>query len=268
MRNFFFFTCLTFFTLTACRVQKSSSVAAGSKSFVVDGALWGAMWQQKASEYKALCFQAYNVARLRLDFILQQQHVKPIAIVTDIDETVLDNSPYAVHRALKDSGYSDESWITWTSKAACDTIPGALSFLKYASRKGVHIFYITNRLEVERNATIKNLQQWNFPEASHDHLFLKQTASGKEPRRSMVSKDYEIVLLCGDNLSDFSDVFDKQPLPDRDNRVIENAQLFGEKFIVLPNVSYGDWEGALYNFKYTLSAAQKDSVILHQLKTY
>src|SRR5205085_6657732 len=111
MRNFFFFTCLTFFMLTACRVQKSSSVLAGSKSFVVDGALWGAMWQQKASEYKALCFQAYNVARLRLDLILQQQHVKPIAIVTDIDETVLDNSPYAVHRALKDSGYSDESWI-------------------------------------------------------------------------------------------------------------------------------------------------------------
>src|SRR5205085_4730458 len=113
-------------------------------------------------------------------------------------------------------------------------------FLKYASGKGVHIFYITNRLEAERNATIKNLQQWNFPEASHDHLFLKQTASGKEPRRSMVAKDYEIVLLCGDNLSDFSDMFDKQPLPDRDNRVIDNAQLFGEKFIVLPNVSYGD----------------------------
>jgi len=75
-------------------------------------------------------------------------------------------------------------------------------------------------------------------------------------------------MLCGDNLSDFSAVFDKQPFPERDKRVTDNAQLFGEKFIVLPNASYGDWEGALYNFNYNLSPAQKDSAILRQLKTY
>jgi len=255
-------------TLTSCRVQKNPSVALPAKPLVVDGSLWGAMWQQKASEYKALCYQAYNIARVRLDIILQQQHSKPMAIVTDIDETVLDNSPYAVHRALKDSGYSDESWMTWTAKVECDTVPGALSFLKYASGRGVQIFYITNRLEAERNATLENLKHWNFPDAVHEHLFLKQTTSGKEQRRSIVAKDHEIVMLCGDNLSDFSAVFDKQPFPERDKRVTDNAQLFGEKFIVLPNASYGDWEGALYNFNYNLSPAQKDSAILRQLKTY
>jgi 5'-nucleotidase (lipoprotein e(P4) family) len=268
MKRIFGLSIIFFVILTACRVQKTASVSSQRRPLVIDGSLWGAMWQQKASEYKALCYQAYNIARLRLDIILQQQHSKPIAIVTDIDETVLDNSPYAVHRALKDSGYSDESWMTWTSKMECDTVPGALSFLKYASEKGVHIFYITNRLEAERSPTLKNLQHWNFPDATDDHIYLKQTTSGKEQRRSIVAKDNDIVLLCGDNLSDFSAVFDKQPFPERDKRVTDNASLFGERFIVLPNASYGDWEGALYDFKYTLPAAQKDSAILHQLKTY
>lgn len=268
MKRIFFFTCILCVTVSSCRVQKNNAIGATGKPLVVEGSLWGAMWQQKASEYRALCYQAYNIARLRIDNILQQQHNKPVAIVTDIDETVLDNSPYAVHRALKDSGYSDESWMTWTFKAECDTVPGALSFLKYAAGKGVHIFYITNRLEAERKPTLMNLQHWNFPDATDDHLYLKQTTSGKEPRRSIVAKEHEIVLLCGDNLSDFSAVFDKQPFSERDKRVTDNASLFGEKFIVLPNASYGDWEGALYDFKYTLPPAQKDSAILHQLKTY
>ncbi|MES1214598.1 MAG: 5'-nucleotidase, lipoprotein e(P4) family, partial [Bacteroidota bacterium] len=76
---------LFFLCLTACRVQKNSSVTVQKSSLVEQGPLWGAVWQQKASEYKALCYQAYNIARLRIDMILQQQHSKPIAIVTDID---------------------------------------------------------------------------------------------------------------------------------------------------------------------------------------
>jgi 5'-nucleotidase (lipoprotein e(P4) family) len=259
---------ISYLCIVSCRVQKNSSAPRTENSLVVHGPVWGAMWQQKAAEYKALCYQAYNLAKLRLDVILQQQHSKPLAIITDIDETVLDNSPYEIHRALQDSLYSDESWIAWTAKMECDTIPGALSFLKYAYAKGVQVYYITNRLEIERNPTLKNLQQWNFPDASHDHLFLKQTTSGKEERRSIVAKDHEIVLLFGDNLSDFSAVFDKQPFAERDARVTSNAQLFGDKFIVLPNAAYGDWEGALYNFNYNLSASQKDSSIKKQLHTY
>jgi 5'-nucleotidase (lipoprotein e(P4) family) len=158
--------------------------------------------------------------------------------------------------------------MEWTAKSECDTIPGALSFLKYASSKGVQIFYITNRLEAERNPTLSDLQRWNFPDARHDHLFLKQTTSGKEPRRSIVAKDHEIVLLFGDNLSDFSAIFDKQPFAERDARVTNNAQLFGDRFIVLPNAAYGDWEGALYNFNDNLGTSQKDSIIKKQLKTY
>lgn len=234
----------------------------------VQGPAWGAVWQQKAAEYKALCYQAYNIARWKLDMILQQPHSMPLAIVTDIDETILDNSPYELHRALMDSGYTDASWMEWTAKAECDTVPGGFSFLKYAATKGVKIFYITNRLEAERSATLKDLQRWGFPDAVNENLFLKHNTSAKQSRRDIVAKDYEIVLLLGDNLSDFSAVFDKKPFETRNQVTMNNAALFGEKFIVLPNAMYGDWEETLYNYYHRLRPEQKDIIIKQQLRSY
>ncbi|MEO5890819.1 MAG: 5'-nucleotidase, lipoprotein e(P4) family [Ferruginibacter sp.] len=267
-KNHFPILLLLFVGLAGCRVQKIASGPNPAGSLVIQGPLWGAMWQQKAAEYKALCYQAYNIARVRLDASLQQQLTKPLAIVTDIDETVLDNSPYAVHEASRDSGYSDKTWMEWTARIECDTIPGALSFLTYAASKGVRIFYITNRLEAERANTLKDLQRWKFPDADDAHLFLKQASSGKEPRRSVVAQNQEIIMLLGDNLSDFSSLFDKLPFEKRDMAVTNNAAAFGNKFIVLPNATYGDWEGALYNFDHNLSASKKDSIIKAQLRTY
>lgn len=234
----------------------------------IQGPAWGGVWQQKAAEYKALCYQAYNLAKWRLDMILQQPHSKPLAIVTDIDETVLDNSPYELHRAFMDSGYTDSSWMEWTGKSECDTVPGGFSFMKYASSKGVKIFYITNRLEAEREATLKDLKRWGFPDAVNENLFLKQKTSGKQSRRDIVAQNYEIVLLFGDNLSDFSPVFDKKSFEVRDQQTKSNAALFGDIFIVLPNAMYGDWEETLYKYNHELNPFQKDIIIKQQLKTY
>lgn len=252
----------------SCKVQRNASSAAATPSLIIQGPLWGAVWQQKASEYKALCFQAYNSARIQLDMLLKQQHNKPIAIVTDIDETILDNSPYQVHSSLKNEEYSDSSWIVWTKRVECDTVPGGLSFFQYAKSKGVNVFYITNRLEVERAQTLKELQRWNFPDATNDHLILKTAGSGKGPRRDIVSANYDIVMLFGDNLSDFSAVFDKKPQSERDEQTRNNAALFGSTFIVLPNTMYGDWEGALYNYQHALPVKQKDSIVVSGLKKY
>lgn len=56
-------------------------------------------WMQNAGEYKALTIQAYQLAQIRLAQILTQEvSEKPRAIVLDIDETVLDNSPYQAYQ--------------------------------------------------------------------------------------------------------------------------------------------------------------------------
>src|SRR3569833_4387906 len=146
-------------------------------SIVNTGMAWASLYQQRAAEYKALCFQAYNMAKMRIDEAVKKRHTKPLAVVTDIDETVLDNSPYDAARALQNLDYSTVTWKQWTAKAQCDTVPGAPSFFKYAASKGVKVFYITNRDEDERAATLKNLQHYHLPYANDVFLFLKNGLS-------------------------------------------------------------------------------------------
>ncbi|HEY6503638.1 MAG TPA: 5'-nucleotidase, lipoprotein e(P4) family, partial [Chitinophagaceae bacterium] len=225
-------------------------------------------FQQRAAEYKALCIQAYNIAHLRLEEALKIPSAKPKAIITDIDETFLDNSPYAVHRALQGKDYDSPSWQEWTDKGIADTLTGALAFFNYAAVNNVEVFYITNRKEAERKGTLQNLQHYRFPFADEKHLILRKDVSSKEQRRQQVAAGYEIVLLLGDNLADFSVLFDTKTTEQRTANVQQLAAEFGKKFIVLPNANYGGWEDAVYGNNYNLKPAQKDSAIKSNLKGY
>ena len=44
--------------------------------------LWAVAWKQTAAEYRALCHQAYNLARLRIDIALANKKPgdKPLAV--------------------------------------------------------------------------------------------------------------------------------------------------------------------------------------------
>lgn len=258
--------CIAFF---ACSTSQKTAVSqAGKGNITSNGKLFASLFQQRAPEYYALCAQAYNTARFRLDAALPANTGKPGAIVTDIDETVLDNSPYAVHQSLQGKDYDPATWNEWSNMAQADTVPGAVSFLQYAASKNVEVFYITNREENERAATLKNLRQYNFPNADDAHLLLKQTTSAKEARRQQVLANHNILLLMGDNLSDFSELFDKQTADKRQQTAQQLYSQFGNRFIVLPNPGYGDWETSLYQYNYKLTNAQKDSVIRAVLKKY
>lgn len=256
--------------ISACSATKKvETIAAnGNTSITNSGKAWASLWQQRAAEYKALCFQAYNIARLRVDEGVKQTSTKPLAIVTDIDETLLDNSPYDVARAMQNLDYNDATWKQWTDKAIADTVPGAPAFFKYAAAKGIEIYYVTNRNENERLATLKNLQTYGLPNADDAHLFLKTASSSKEARRQDILKTHNILLLCGDNLPDFDMLYDNHPTEENRAAVTEKLQNeFGSRYIVIPNPSYGDFEGALFKFNYKLSTAQKDSIIRAKIKT-
>ncbi|GAB3934528.1 5'-nucleotidase, lipoprotein e(P4) family [Mucilaginibacter myungsuensis] len=238
-----------------------------SLSTVNAGKAWAAIYQQRSAEYKALCFQAYNIAKFRLDEAIKHKGKKPLALVTDIDETLLDNSPEGARAALANQDFNTKDWKTWTAKGIADTVSGAAAFFKYAAKKGVTVFYITNRDQDERDGTLKNLKTFNLPFADDAHLLLKSGTSSKEARRQMVLAKYNIVLLCGDNLPDFDLLYDNKPTEEARMATTEKLKAeFGKKFIVIPNPSYGDFEGALFKFNYKLTPAQKDSVIMAKLK--
>jgi 5'-nucleotidase (lipoprotein e(P4) family) len=215
------------------------------------------LYQQSAAEYRALCYQAFNAAKYRLDQSSKMMGMmKKQAIVVDIDETVLDNSPYEANTILKGYMYP-EGWNSWIDAAKAKAVPGALEFLKYAESKGIETYYISNRSENQRTQTLKNLISIGFPFAVDDHLLLKSKESSKKTRRDKVSENRFIVMLIGDNLNDFTEVFEKKSIPERFEMADSLKNEFGNRFIILPNAMYGDWEGALYNYDYSMEPGKK-----------
>jgi len=256
-----------------CKTTSKVNTAAieNSKTPIREHSIQALLWQQQAAEYKALCHQAFNLAKLRIDEIVgENKHFKrPLAIITDVDETVLDNSPYNAKMVLTDSNYKRETWIDWGNEIKAKPVPGALAFFNYAAKKGVTIFYLSNRYNVQKEATIKNLIRAGFPNVDSTHVLLRTTTSAKKPRRDSVAYKYQIIMLLGDNLSDFSEEFDKQSTKNRNNLVEKMANDFGNKFIVLPNPMYGDWETkGIYEGSYKWTASQKDSIRKAKLISY
>lgn len=234
----------------------------------LNGKVYASIWQQNAGEFRALCYQAFNIAKINIDQKISSNPTRPLAIITDIDETFLDNSPYAVTQALQGKEFSYSTWLEWTSLGKAIAYPGSLDFFNYAASKNVTVFYITNRNQNDKPGTLKNLQDLNFPFADNEHLIVMDKTSNKEQRRQAIQKNYDVFMYLGDNLGDFSDEFYKKTQTERNKNIDNLANEFGNKFIVLPNSGYGDWETALPGFNYDLTPAQKDSVFLKNLIGY
>ncbi|HEX8736783.1 MAG TPA: 5'-nucleotidase, lipoprotein e(P4) family [Pyrinomonadaceae bacterium] len=232
------------------------------------------LYMQKAAEYRALAYQAFNVAGMQLDAdekerkkLPKAERRKPRAVVVDVDETVLDNSPAQAVQVKNRLPFIQEKWTAWINMRKAKAIPGAIDFLNYASRKGARIFYVTNRIEVEKQPTIDNLKALGFPDVSDETVLVKITESSKEARRQTILQKYRIALLIGDNLDDLSNVFERKSIEARFSEVDKLREMFGRRFIVLPNAMYGTWESAIYEYG-RLSEAQKTEKRANALEGY
>ena len=261
MKKYIF--CSLFLFFVSCNAQKSAPDA--QEHFVSNGKLYAALFQQQAAEYDALCYQAYNIARLRLDEALAKPSDKPLAIVSDIDETFMNTSYYAVECGRNGTEFEYKTWEEWTTKAEATPLAGAVEFFQYAAQKGVQIFYVTNRKESERKGTTLNIKRYHFPFQGDDHLIFRTAERSKENRRLNIARNYNIVLFLGDNLGDFDKDFDATTPEGRSQAVEKNYKQFGTKYIVLPNTSYGDWENVLYG-ENPLTLKERKELILKTLK--
>ena len=84
------------------------------------------------------------MGKLRLEQELKNKSEKPRAVVLDLDETVLDDSP---HQAwlIKSQSFCltvGMNGSTWQRRKA---VPGAIDFLRFADENGVTIFYLSDR---------------------------------------------------------------------------------------------------------------------------
>lgn len=261
--------------------------APASAQAVMD-ALNAAAWVQTSVEYRACALQAWRSARLSLDRALKDRRWTaaleqsgdprrlPPAIIVDIDETVLDNSPGQARFLLHGDGrYSQELWEQWTAEKRAAAVPGAREFLSAAAARGVTVFYISNRGEREAQTTRENLLAQGFPLRDPvagglgDALLLRgerpEWTSDKSVRRAAVAAHYRILLLCGDDLNDF---FPARLSPaERHARARPYDAWWGERWIILPNPMYGSWEDSLYGFDRTLSPVEVQQRKLKALRT-
>lgn len=233
------------------------------------------LWVQTSAEYVGSALQAYTLAQVMLDRALDDPtwtaaleqdsevgyEVLPTAIILDVDETVLDNSPNQARQILDDTEFNRADWHAWVREEQAQPVPGALEFTRYAADRGVTVFYVTNRRHEVEPATRNNLQALGFPlESELDTIYTRDERQGwgsdKGTRRQAIADSYRILLLVGDNLGDFlSDV--SQSVEVRKEMAQRRAQYWGRRWIVLPNPEYGSWEGSLIGFQYGLPVQEK-----------
>lgn len=179
----------------------------------------------------------------------------PPAVIVDIDETVLDNSPYQA-RLLRDGArYEKTSWNAWCREQAARALPGAVEFAQLAARHGVTVFYVSNRSMEVAAETLANLRATGFPIAAGADVYFGQgmevagcTAvdrSDKSCRRRLVGRSHRVLLQLGDQLGDFAEIPPGTPAARRE-AATRWSDWFGERWFMLPNPTYGNWESALF----------------------
>lgn len=249
------FLCVSLLTVAACtnakEIKQGDRISLTYEELRSEQNIMATNWFQTSGEAKALFLQGYNIATQKLKEHLKKPSTKPYSIVLDLDETVLDNSAYSAENIKKGKNWSKESWNIWVNMAAADVLPGAKDFLEFANKNKVEIYYISDRYEEHLDATIENLKKLGLPVQSRDHVLLKEKndKSGKNNRRNYVKNHTNLIMLFGDNLSDFEE-FSTKSIEDRNKKVEELAKEFGDRFIVFPNPMYGAFETAIYNGKF------------------
>ncbi|MEN9478431.1 MAG: hypothetical protein RLZZ300_2572, partial [Pseudomonadota bacterium] len=191
----------------------------------------------------------------------------PPAVVMDVDETVLDNSPYQARLVRDGASYEDTTWDLWVAEKKAKAVPGVVDFAKAAAARGVTILYISNRAEHLQAATIANLKAEGLP-VKDESVFLglgtfvadcEQNGSEKLCRRKLAGQKYRVLMQFGDQLGDFVEIVANTP-KDRDGLYGEYEDWFGERWFMLPNPSYGSWEPALFNNAWGLPAGERRSL--------
>jgi 5'-nucleotidase (lipoprotein e(P4) family) len=225
------------------------------------------LWAQTSVEHDAAYLQAYRLARLVLDrarsdttwsAAIEQtagyEHLPP-AVILDVDETILDNSPEEAEKVS--AGTHSDLWVEWVQQERATALPGALEFTRYAHQQGVAVFYVTNRDAASKSATRRTLAQLGFPlNAKADPIYCRgeksEWGTDKGSRRAAIAARYRIVLLIGDDLGDFLSGVRVGP-EERRRLVAAHAERWGERWIMPPNPMYGSWEAALYGNDSSLS---------------
>ena len=233
-----------------------------------DDNLNAVLWMQRSAEYRAVGETIYRAASDRLDAALADagwdalvaaERANPAtglppAVILDVDETVLDNSPFQARLVRSGGEYDEVAWDAWVSERKARAVPGVVAFARAATARGITLLYLSNRAEHLQDATLANLRAVGMPVAD-DGVFLglgtvvegcEQHGSEKDCRRQLAGQHYRVLMQFGDQLGDFARI--EANTPEGRAALLEaHRGWFGERWWMLPNPSYGSWEPAVFD---------------------
>ena len=233
------------------------------------------LWMQTSAEYQALCRQTFNTALREIkQAVKAAKHRqgrpigpdrKPLAVVADLDETILDNSRFqsemdaAVWADGMDVGYTKKRWEQWErdNPGEVGLVPGAGSFIAEVEKLNVVMVYVSNRLEDLKSSTIRALAhngintQGLDPSAERRLLLrAEQSTSSKQERIRQVEEKFHVIAYLGDNLNDFPGEIEQvassaEQIAVRRKKAESAADLWGTRWFMIPNPVYGNWDQIL-----------------------
>lgn len=268
----------TLLALTACRTvlpapgdgaATPAPVPAPAAQAAADDNLNAVLWVQRSEEYRANALAIYRAAAARLDAALADPHWDALApgeraatapteglrpaVILDIDETVLDNSPYQARLVADGREYDEDTWADWVMEKKARPVPGVLEFARAAEARGVTLIYLSNRAAHLKDATLANLREAGLP-VKDESVFLglgtpvegcEQRGSEKKCRRLLVGRQYRVLMQFGDQLGDFVEITSNTPEA-RAALMERYGDWFGERWWMLANPTYGGWEPARF----------------------
>ena len=208
-------------------------------------------WKQTAAEFRALYHQGFNIARMRVEIALAQKQDDslPLAIISDVDETLLLANDYWGYLITQGQDFFDDaSWDRWIEENRAVASPGALEFLNFCVSNSVEIFYVTNRDQGETTVqlAIENLNAVGFPVVDEAHLRVLRESSNKELVQQEIREDYKVIALLGDNLNDFARRYYSTDVDQRMSLMEEDRDRYGRDYILYPNPTDGHWIRAIF----------------------
>jgi acid phosphatase len=270
----------------APRADRAATAAAAGPA--ANDNLNAVAWTQTAIEHDLIVREVYRSAGEKLllalkdhkwDALPQGERKGPLkrlkpAVILDIDETVLDNSPYQARLIQGGGDFNEFTWSEWCREKAAKPMPGALEFTQMAAKQGVSVFYISNRAQDLNDATLDNLRADGFPVASGESVFLglgtmvdgcEQVGTEKGCRRELIGRTHRVLLQVGDQTGDFVDVLANTP-EGRRAAMAPYEGWIGTRWFVLPNPTYGSWEPALFNNDWSQAAGERRRAKIEALR--
>lgn len=231
----------------------------------------GIRWVLSAAEFDALCLQAYRVAGDFLQPALadktwsalpDQENAEelPPAVILDVDETVVSNAAF---QAAFEPPFTNAKLDKWNETGVARAIPGVVEFVRLARDAGVELFFVTNRPCEEKggtdaacpqkDVTLQDLAEIGI-ETDADHLMLANERPEwdreKVVRRNLIAETHRVIMLIGDDLSDFipcvrssprSPCTERATRESRDSATYEYRRYWGAGWFILPNPMHGSW---------------------------